>query len=142
MRQLADKYQQRQVRAEGRVATMSKDVWPPVHMHTHRAMPCWLQTSVPCSRHAAQTQATMPCIPASQWETVSRELAAATAASAAAAAATAGGAEAPLANGGGHMRPPLACLQRYQMLLAETGKEAPKMDSTAEGIARLAPLVA
>ncbi len=46
------------------------------------------------------------------------------------------------AGGGGHVRPPLACLQRYQQLLAVAGKEPPKFKSTDEGIARLAPLVA
>lgn len=75
-----------------------------------------------------------------QWDAVSRELAAAIAASAAAAAAATGD-EAP-ASGGGHVRPPLACLQRYQQLLAGAGKEPPKFESTNEGIARLAPLVA
>lgn len=76
-----------------------------------------------------------------QWDAVSRELAAATAASAAAAATAAGGDEVP-ASGGGHVRPPLACLQRYQQLLSGAGKEPPKFESTIEGIARLAPLVA
>ncbi|KAI7841291.1 hypothetical protein COHA_004910, partial [Chlorella ohadii] len=70
-----------------------------------------------------------------QWEAVSRELAAASAA-----AATAVGAVASA--GGGHVRPPLACLQRYQQLLAVAGREPPKFESTDEGIARLAPLVA
>ena len=59
-----------------------------------------------------------------EWDAVSRQLAAAMAA----------------AGAGGGTRPPLACLQRHQQLLAQAGR-AGSFD-TGEGLARLAALVA
>ena len=55
-----------------------------------------------------------------QWETVSRELAAAT---------------------GSGVRPPLVCLQRHHQLVTAAAKEA-RQFGTQEGVAQLAVLVA